>query len=248
MKSPGSPDGRSPASQTKRGSIEENEALIEARITDLLRTSGADRVNILAHSKGGLESRLYILDHPGQVDKLVMLGTPNAGTKLADIGCGFNHQILGIPTNPIGALVKSQYGDCNGPQDGLYQLKTSYVQKTFNKNVPDRGGVFYGTIAGAKSTGLGFLLDDADNDSFVTVPSVEHLSRYDPAQRGLHEPLDVFNVNHSGLLDAASRPGNGRCASTTREPAVRRHNRRTPPSRRPRRPRAPRSRPLQARP
>lgn len=58
-------EGRAIAtSQTRRGSIRTNTRLLEGSITDLLRTSGADQVNLLAHSKGGLESRLYIFDHP----------------------------------------------------------------------------------------------------------------------------------------------------------------------------------------
>ncbi len=201
-------DGRAIATAgSRRGSIQQNTQVLDDAISDLLRSSGADRVNLLAHSKGGLESRLFIFDHPDKVDKLVMLGTPNGGTKLADIACAFGAQIFGIPTNPVGVIVKSQFGNCNGPQDGLYQLQPSYVLKTFNKNTPDQRQVFYGTIAGTKNGPASALLDSPDNDSFVTVGSVEYLSRDDPAHRGLHNPLDLFFVNHSGLIVDSNPPG-----------------------------------------
>ena len=44
---------------------------------------GVDRVNIVAHSKGGLDSRHYV-ENSETVEKLVQLGTPNAGSALAD--------------------------------------------------------------------------------------------------------------------------------------------------------------------
>lgn len=203
-------EGRAIApSQTRQGSIEHNTRLLEESIADLQRTSGADQVNLLAHSKGGLESRLYMFDNPGKVDKLVMLGTPNRGTELAGIACDLSFQIFGIPTNPIGAYLKSQYGDCNSPEDGLYQLQPSYIEEVFNPATPDRRQAFYGTIAGTRSSFVGSFLDDPDNDGFVTVPSVEYLSRNDPAQRGLHNPLDLLREpqRSPGRLQPIGRTG-----------------------------------------
>ena len=44
---------------------------------------GVDRVTIVAHSKGGLDSREYV-ENNQSVEQLVQLGTPNAGSPLAD--------------------------------------------------------------------------------------------------------------------------------------------------------------------
>lgn len=49
------------------------------------------RVNIIAHSKGGLEARWFISHYPDKVANLIMIGTPNKGTEAAyfDLtGCG----------------------------------------------------------------------------------------------------------------------------------------------------------------
>ena len=46
-----------------------------------------DKINIVTHSKGGLDARLYLANDPknGDVANLVMIGTPNAGSELADL-------------------------------------------------------------------------------------------------------------------------------------------------------------------
>ena len=48
--------------------------------------TGQDKVNIVAHSKGGLDARVYLADNPTSKDvaNLIMIGTPNAGSPLAD--------------------------------------------------------------------------------------------------------------------------------------------------------------------
>lgn len=58
-------------------------------IGNLLSSTGADKVTILAHSMGGLASRAYLEFYDGKrgqdVDKLITIGTPNLGTPWASI-------------------------------------------------------------------------------------------------------------------------------------------------------------------
>lgn len=64
-------------------SIQNNSAKISTKIETLLDKWGVDKVNIVAHSKGGLDSRDYIENH-NTVEVLAQMGTPNAGSPLAD--------------------------------------------------------------------------------------------------------------------------------------------------------------------
>jgi len=48
------------------------------------RESGLDRVNIVGHSKGGLDARVYLANGTKDVENLIMIGTPNAGTQAAE--------------------------------------------------------------------------------------------------------------------------------------------------------------------
>lgn len=60
-------------------------------VEDVLGWTGADAVDIIAHSQGGLLARWYVrfLGGDAVVDDLVSLGTPHYGTKLANLGSLF---------------------------------------------------------------------------------------------------------------------------------------------------------------
>ena len=49
--------------------------------------TGQDKVNIVGHSKGGLDARVYLADNITRDDvaNLIMIGTPNAGSPIADL-------------------------------------------------------------------------------------------------------------------------------------------------------------------
>lgn len=48
-------------------------------------STGADKINIVTHSKGGLDARLYLANNLSNTDveNLIMIGTPNHGSPLA---------------------------------------------------------------------------------------------------------------------------------------------------------------------
>jgi pimeloyl-ACP methyl ester carboxylesterase len=51
---------------------------------EILDKTGSERVNIVAHIKGGLDSRWYIADNDnGRVANLIMIATPNSGSPAA---------------------------------------------------------------------------------------------------------------------------------------------------------------------
>lgn len=67
------------------GAIETNAAQLKAQIQALLAETGAEKVNLIAHSKGGLDSR-YMIAHLGMqthVASLTCLCTPHKGSVIA---------------------------------------------------------------------------------------------------------------------------------------------------------------------
>jgi triacylglycerol lipase len=67
------------------GSIENNAAQLRDFIREIMAAEGVSKVNIIAHSKGGLDSR-YMIDHLGMAEhiaSLTFLSTPHKGSKLA---------------------------------------------------------------------------------------------------------------------------------------------------------------------
>ena len=67
------------------GSIENNAAQLKAQILAILEKHGVEKVNIIAHSKGGLDTRYMLdrLDMQGQVASVTFLCTPHKGSQMA---------------------------------------------------------------------------------------------------------------------------------------------------------------------
>jgi triacylglycerol lipase len=116
---------------------------IELRAWQLARqieSLGYDKVNIIAHSMGGLDAR-YAIAHYGLgpgVASLTTVGTPHRGTPLADRAF-----LLGEWRRLRGAL--SRLG---ANIDGLYDLTTRRMS-AFNKAVLDAANVTYASVIGA---------------------------------------------------------------------------------------------------
>jgi triacylglycerol lipase len=72
-------------------SIDSYVALIEAALRRVCAETGSDTAVIVAHSMGGLAARAYLRDFgAARVGKVITLGTPHHGTRLANFGIGIN--------------------------------------------------------------------------------------------------------------------------------------------------------------
>lgn len=80
-------------------SVETNKEELKKAVEAVVAATGADEVDLVVHSMGGLDSRAYLEDEDEKVNKLVMLGTPNHGAQLANLEL-FVRERIGIPTNP----------------------------------------------------------------------------------------------------------------------------------------------------
>ena len=74
----------------KLGSIKDFTRILAREIDALLATTGADRADLVGHSMGGLVIRSYLARGSGKtkVGRVVTLGTPHSGSKLAVFGPG----------------------------------------------------------------------------------------------------------------------------------------------------------------
>jgi pimeloyl-ACP methyl ester carboxylesterase len=57
--------------------------IVKQHAAELNNIINNTEVNIIAHSKGGLDARWYISHYPNQVDNLIMIATPNSGSYAA---------------------------------------------------------------------------------------------------------------------------------------------------------------------
>jgi pimeloyl-ACP methyl ester carboxylesterase len=70
-------------SDDKCGSAAEHAKELSKIIGQIKDETGQNKVNIVGHSKGGLDARVYLANNTKDVANLIMIGTPNAGSPLA---------------------------------------------------------------------------------------------------------------------------------------------------------------------
>jgi triacylglycerol lipase len=144
-----------------------------AELAKAIELLDAERVNIVAHSMGGLDARYVAskLKLSKRIASIITVGTPHRGTPLADFGSGL---WLVAPATKL--LMDKGGFDAHG----LLELTTERM-KRFNDEVPDQEGVFYGAwLAKATFRTLNPLLlptwqmlklKAGDNDGLVPVSS-----------------------------------------------------------------------------
>ncbi|MBN1698089.1 MAG: hypothetical protein JW881_11295 [Spirochaetales bacterium] len=137
------------------GSYEKNAELLCGRIGDIVGKTKCDRVNIIAHSKGGIDSRFMItvLDTRRQVASLTTISTPHRGSYIADVIVNKllnDKKIYGKLLDLYGRII----GD-KDPEGGkvVRQLTTAHM-KGFNEAVPDSKDVYYASYGSDLKKGL----------------------------------------------------------------------------------------------
>ena len=70
-------------SDDKCGSAAEHAKELSKIIGQIKDETGQNKVNIVGHSKGGLDARVYLANNTKDVANLIMIGTPNAGSPIA---------------------------------------------------------------------------------------------------------------------------------------------------------------------
>lgn len=117
---------------------------VEARADELARyvaSLDTPRVNIIAHSMGGLDAR-YAISQLGlapRVASLITVGTPHHGTPIADVA---HHLVSAAPG------LRLAMGAMGLRMDALRDLTTGALEK-FNQAVPNHKDVVYGSFIAA---------------------------------------------------------------------------------------------------
>lgn len=155
-------------------------------ILRVLALTGKPKVNIIAHSQGGLTARYMIsnLGMAGKVASLVMISAPNRGTALSDVVMGklpnaAQWAISAIANTLWGGLVA---GDANPDfLAATNEMTHDNMNNVFNPNTPDSPLVRYYSYAGKMyavsaniiltPTWLLLRYYDGDNDGIVPVAS-----------------------------------------------------------------------------
>lgn len=184
------------------------------RVPNELIGNGAEKVNIIAHSKGGLDSR-YAISHLGMdkyVATLTTINTPHYGCKFVDMLLGkIPESIQGFVDRKYNKLFTALGDKDPSFLDGVYDLTYKNCSE-LNASTPDSRLVSYRSVMSKmnsiRSAGfplnIGYLLNKPygkGNDGLVTVESglygenskmIEHKGK-----RGIShgDVIDLFREN-----------------------------------------------------
>ncbi|RPI31096.1 MAG: alpha/beta fold hydrolase [Chloroflexota bacterium] len=111
----------------RTNTIAENAAIVGDYIQRVKQLTGAQQVDLMAHSMGGLISRYYIARVMGKRDvaQLIMLGSPMAGTDCANLPASLGYYL-----------------------PATLEIQPRYVIDIFNQQITHRKGVPFHALAG----------------------------------------------------------------------------------------------------
>ncbi len=130
------------------GSTATNARSIAQRIDAILVETGCEKVNIIAHSKGGLDARMAIssLGYGAKVASLTTVATPHHGSQTLDKLYSLPRSIWNIAAFAVNNWIRL-VGDKKPDFLELCRGLTTDAAEEFNRNNPDVPGVFYQSFA-----------------------------------------------------------------------------------------------------
>ena len=189
---------------------------LEKRIEEIVRETGCEKVNIIAHSKGGLDSRTAIaLTSAGKyVASLTTINTPHRGCEFADYLLNeipeAEQKVIANGYNAVAARLGDKDPDFLA---AVYDLTSDKCRKR-NDIVHDDPNVYYqsvGSVLKGASSGqfpLNFTYHlvkyfDGENDGLVGINSFEWgesltMLRNDISDRGISH-ADMIDLNRENI-------------------------------------------------
>lgn len=213
--------GRIPAELEKNGaavyygeqqsalSIEASSKELARKIEEIVLKTGCGKLNVIAHSKGGLDSR-YAITHLGcdkYVASLTTINTPHRG-------CIFAEYLLKTAPARVKNFIEKTYnkafytlGDNSPDFMAAVECLTNSFCEEFNRDVPDSPDVMYqsyGSKATSRRSGR-FPLNisypvvkkyDGDNDGLVALTSAPWGEKFTPIY-----PEGKRGITHADMID-----------------------------------------------
>ena len=195
--------------QQSAAAVEDSGKELAARIQEIVEETGCEKVNIIAHSKGGLDSRAAIA-HQGMGPYVATLTTINTPHR----GCIFAEYLLGKVPQAVRQKIADTYnatlrrlGDKNPDFLAAVTDLTASACEKRNSLTPDAPGVVYESVMSyCRRAGHGkFPLNmthpivrhfDGKNDGLVSVDSAKWGSRFT-----LLEPCGKRGISHGDVVD-----------------------------------------------
>lgn len=194
--------------QQSSGSVARSAEEIRKTILKVINETGAEKVNLIAHSKGGLDSR-YAISRLGMDKYVATLTTINTPHK----GCDMVDDLLKKLPSAVVRFIAGRYngifsklGDENPDfMSGVNDLSAVRAKK-YDDEMPDSPGVSYRsvmTVMGSASS-AGFPLNigykmikklNGENDGLVAESSAKH------GRHRIIRPTSKRGISHGDVID-----------------------------------------------
>lgn len=201
--------------QQANASIEENARDIKMELKKIIAESGCQKVNIIAHSKGGLDAR-YMISTLGMADKVATLttvSTPHRGSELVV----FLKKLPDKKFRKICSRMDASFRKLGDKNPNTYvashQLSPGFM-KTFNLENPDLPQVYYQSYSTKMKSPtscsllmlpnlvMKYLADD--NDGLVTTESAQWGNYMGSFKSSTHR-----GISHADQIDLFHRESEG---------------------------------------
>ncbi|MEW4413877.1 triacylglycerol lipase [Clostridium sp. AN503] len=189
------------------GTVEDNGLILREKILEIVQETGCGKVNIIAHSKGGLDSRYLIsgLHMDAYIASLTTINTPHRGSALVD----FLKRLPESVYHGVCGMIDRYFGMLGDTRPNAYvasrQLSCDYAEG-FNELYKDVPGIYYQSYASLMKHGFSSKLLcipywilkclDAPNDGLVTVDS----ARWADFQ-GVVTNRYLRGISHGDMID-----------------------------------------------
>lgn len=189
--------------QDSNGSLHDNAVKLKQSIDDALLQSGSDKINIIAHSKGGLEARYLIssLNMSDKIASLTTVATPHNGSVTMDIVFKLPKCLLKAGCR-IADIWFCILGDKKPDTYSCLIQFTTETAKQFNAENPDSSNVYYQSF--------GFCMKKWHSDLFMAFPYTV-VRFFEGENDGLLAPRAVKWTNFRGIGRGAGRRGVSHC-------------------------------------
>ena len=189
--------------QDSNGTTASNGRVIADKIEEIVRKTNCGKVNIIAHSKGGMDARYAIstLGMGKYVATLTTLSTPHHGSLTVD-------RLMQLPDIAVRFVAKCSdiwlkiLGDKHPDAYRVFHSFTTAGAERFNRENPDDPNVVYRSYA--------FVMKNALSDIFMWIPYLV-VKHFEGENDGLLAPRGVMWGKFMGIKRSSSFRGISHC-------------------------------------
>jgi hypothetical protein len=177
-----------------------NVDLLKSKIDQILAQTGATKVDVVAHSNGGLIVKKYVMDNftadttTHKINKAVFVGVPNTGAPKA-IKALLQGDDYGVKIGPVGVLSEKEMKKISENMPVAYDLLPSENYRHFVGGFITQIDIGYGSIEDGKETDLNYQ----EFENYMINEKGLNQQAFDNSQNLHTQAFDDFDLRTRGV-------------------------------------------------